>query len=144
MFAPHPSPHIPLEQPFSMGPVDSPRPSSNPPAMGFTARDGHILEAIHAFDGMLSDEQIKRLFFTGTSQMQLRMRLLFHHGYVARPDRKQRASIPHMVYWLSERGAAYVAGLAGTPLGEFSYRREPKWMQIAHDLAINDVRITFM
>lgn len=114
------------------------------PVMRITARDGRILEAIHAFDGVLSDAQIKRLFFTGTSQMQLRMRLLFNHGYVARPDRRRRASIPNMVYWLTPQGAEYVAGLSGTPLGEFSFRREPKWMQLTHDLAVNDVRIAFL
>lgn len=114
------------------------------PAMRITPRDARIMEALHAFDGVLSDEQIKRLFFTGTTQMQLRMRLLFRHGYVARPDRRQRASIPHMVYWLTEHGAAYVAGLSGTPFKEFAYRGEPKWLQLTHDLAVNDVRITLM
>ncbi len=112
--------------------------------MRFTARDSRILEAIHAFDGVLSDLQIQRLFFTGSSQTQLRMRLLYQHGYVARPDRRQRASIPTMVYWLTQKGAAYVAGLSGTPIKEFSYRRQPKWMQLRHDLSVNDVRITFL
>ena len=96
------------------------------------------------FDGVLSDEQIKRMFFTGMSQLQFRMRLLYQNGYVARPDRRRRASIPRMVFWLTEHGAAYVAGLSGTPLAEFSYRREPKWLQLTHDLAVNDVRITLM
>jgi hypothetical protein len=113
------------------------------PPMRLTARDGRILEAIHAYDGLLSDLQIQKLFFTGASQMQLRMRLLYQHGYVARPDRRRRASISTMVYWLDTKGAAYIAGLSGIPLEEFSYRREPKWMQLEHDLAVNDVRITF-
>ncbi len=115
----------------------------NIPPMRLTTRDGKILETIHAYDGVLSEHQIKRLFFTGSSQMQLRMRHLFRHGYVARPDRRRRASIPAMVYWLTRKGAEYVAGLSGTPLEEFSYRREPKWMQLLHDLSVNDVRISF-
>lgn len=114
------------------------------PAMRLTTRDSRILEAIHAFDGVLSDRQIKRLFFSGTSQMQLRMRLLYQYGYVARPDRRKRASLSSMVYWLDERGAEYVAGLSGAPLSEFSYRREPKWAQLDHDLAVNDLRLTFV
>jgi hypothetical protein len=118
--------------------------SPNVPAMRLTARDGKILEAIHAFDGVLSDRQIKRLFFSGTSQMQLRMRLLYQHGYVARPDRRRRASMTEMVYWLDTKGAAYVGGLSGVPLDEFSFRREPKWMQLEHDLAVNDLRMTVM
>jgi hypothetical protein len=116
----------------------------NVPPMRLTERDGRILEAIHAFDGLLSDQQIKRLFFRGTSQMQLRMRLLYQHGYVVRPDRRRRTSLSEMVYWLDTKGAAYVAGLSGVPLDEFSFRREPKWMQLGHDLAVNDVRMTVM
>ncbi len=114
------------------------------PTMRMMPRDARILEAIQAFDGVLSDEQIKRLFFTGMSQVQFRMRLLYQNGYVARPDRRRRASIPRMVFWLTEQGAAYIAGLSGTPLQEFSYRHEPKWLQLTHDLAVNDVRITVM
>ncbi len=114
------------------------------PPIRLTARDGHILEAIQAFDGVLSDRQIQSLFFTGTTQMRLRMRLLYQHGYVARPDQRRRASLPAMVYWLDTKGAAFVAGLSGLPLEEFSYRKEPKWMQLEHDLAVNDLRMTFM
>lgn len=114
------------------------------PSMRLTARDSHILEAIHAFDGILSDKQIRRLFFGGTSQMYLRMRLLYQHGYVARPDRRRRASLPSTLYWLEKQGAAHVAGLSGIPIAEFTYSREPKWMQIEHDLAVNDVRLTFI
>ena len=116
---------------------------SNPIPRKFTARDGRILEAIHAYDGMLADYQIKYLFFTGETQLRLRMRFLYQHGYVARPDYKRRASLNHMVYWLDTKGAAYVAGLAGAPLEDFVYLKEPRWSQLDHDLAISDVRITF-
>src|SRR5260221_2042599 len=71
-----------------------------PKPMRFTARDGRILEAIHAYDGTLADFQIKQLFFTGESQMRLRMRFLYQNGYVTRPDHKRRASLKHMVYFL--------------------------------------------
>jgi len=111
--------------------------------MQFTTRDGRILEAIHSFDGVLSDHQIHALFFQGRQQrvMQHRMMLLYQHGYVKRPTLRQRSAIPTMVYWLDERGAAYVAGLAGLPVAEFSYRTEPKWATLEHDLAVNDFRI---
>ncbi len=146
----------PTISPTTLYPGDSPKPprfhlpqylradETKRPSMRLTPRDSHILEAIHTFDGVLSDQQIKRLFFSGTTQMQLRMRLLYQHGYVSRPGRRKRASLPAMVYWLDERGAAYVAGLSGIPLDEFSYRREPKWVQLEHDLAVNDLRISVM
>ncbi|MBL8163272.1 MAG: replication-relaxation family protein [Anaerolineae bacterium] len=115
--------------------------SDQPPLMRLTERDKRILEAIHAYDGILADYQIQRLFFTGRTQMQTRTRLLYQHGYLARPDRRHRALLPSMVYWLGERGAAYVAGLDGQSIQEFTYRREPRWQQVEHDLAVNDVRI---
>src|SRR5258708_39545504 len=82
-----------------------------PKPMRFTARDGRILEAIHAYDGTLADYQIKHLFFTGESQLRLRMRFLYQSGYITRPDYKRRARLAHMVYWLVCKGAADVAGL---------------------------------
>jgi hypothetical protein len=107
----------------------------------FMPRDGHILEAIHSYDGVLADYQIRSLFFTGDSQYKLRMRYLFQHGYVARPSYKRRASLHHMIYWLDTAGAKHIAGLTGTPLAEFVYVQEPRWSQLDHDIAVNDVRI---
>jgi len=49
-----------------------------------------------------------------------------------------------MVYWLARRGAAHVAGLHGQTLREFTYRRAPRWAQIAHDLGVNDFRLDVM
>ncbi|NLF76925.1 MAG: hypothetical protein GX573_14600 [Chloroflexi bacterium] len=109
--------------------------------MRLTERDTRILEAVHAFDGLLGDYQIRRLFFTGERQTRGRLSLLFQHGYLEKPSRAQRASLPCMVYWLGKRGAAHVAGLRGQTLKQFAYRREPRWSQVAHDLAVNDFRL---
>ena len=118
--------------------------AGNAPSMRLTERDRAILEAIHAFDGMLADYQIQKLFFRGKRQMQHRMSLLFHHGYVARPDRKRRAAITNTIYWLSKKGANYVAGLSGQNLNEFKYRKEPKWFTLDHDVAVNDFRLSLL
>jgi hypothetical protein len=120
------------------------RRTTTPPPMKLTARDYRILEAIHAFDGILADYQIQRLFFTGRTQMQLRTRLLYQHGYLARPDRQRRAALPAMVYWLDKRGAEYVASLHGQTREEFAYRAEPRWSLVPHDLMVNDVRISVL
>lgn len=109
--------------------------------MRFTERDGHILEAIQAYDGLLADYQIQRLFFTAERQCRGRLNILFRHGYLMRPDLKQRGSLPCMVNWLSKKGAAYVAGLYGQDIKSFAYRRQPRWSQVTHDLAVNDFRI---
>jgi hypothetical protein len=49
-----------------------------------------------------------------------------------------------MVYWLDEQGAKYVASLRGQTMAEFSYRVDPRWSLVPHDLAINDFRISVM
>jgi hypothetical protein len=102
------------------------------------------METIHAFDGMMGDYQIRRLFFTGRRRTQERLSLLYQHGYLARPGRRRRASLPCMVYWLDTRGAKYVAGLAGQELSGFRWRKEPKWSRVEHDLAVNDFRLDVM
>lgn len=112
------------------------------PPMHLMARDLRILEAVHSYDGMLGKHQIQRLFFTGERQARGRLSLLYHNGYLNRPDRKQRASLDCMIYWLARRGAAEVAGLAGEPANMFKWRRQPRWSQVRHDLAVNDMRIT--
>jgi hypothetical protein len=93
--------------------------------MRLTSRDSRILEAVHAFDGILADHQIQRLFFTGKTQAQLRTRLLYQHGYLARPDRRKRAALPAMIYWLDERGADHVAALRGQTLAELHTADSP-------------------
>ncbi len=100
-----------------------------------------ILEAIYQFEGLLGDYQIQRLFFTGKTQMTVRTKLLYQNGYLARPDRKRRASLPCMVYWLGKRGAEYLAGLSGKEVGSFKWRSQPRWSLIPHDLLLNDFRL---
>lgn len=113
----------------------------NPPSMWLTERDKRILEAIHAYDGVLSFPQIKRLFFTGKTQAEQRLKLLYQHGYLARLNKEQRRRLPEMVYWLDKKGAELVASLTGTPISEFTYRKEPRWFQIEHDLTVTDFRL---
>ena len=94
----------------------------NPPSMRLTERDRRILEAVHSYDGMLSFPQIQRLFFTGRVETEQRLKLLYQHRYLARPDRDERRRLPEMIYWLDEKGAEIVASLSGTPLKEFPWR----------------------
>jgi len=113
----------------------------SPPKMSLTERDRRILEAVYAYDGILSFAQVQRLFFTGTSQTEQRLKLLYQHGYLNRLDRDQRRRYTEMVYWLDKKGAELVASLDGTPFSEFTWRKEPRWFQVEHDLAVNDFRI---
>jgi hypothetical protein len=109
--------------------------------MRLTERDRHILEAVHAYDGVLSFSQIQRLFFTGKSQTEQRLKLLYQHRYLARPGKDQRRRLSQMIYWLDKKGAELIASLNGTPLPEFYWRKEPRWFQLEHDLAVTDFRL---
>jgi len=109
--------------------------------MRLTERDQRILEAIHVYDGLLSFSQIKRMFFTGKSQAELRLRLLYQNGYLNRPDKEQRRKIPEMVYWLDRKGAEVVASLNSITVQDLGWRKDPRWFQIDHDLAVNDFRL---
>lgn len=109
--------------------------------MKLTGRDKRIFEAIHSHEGMMADYQIQRLFFDGKRTTQERLSKLYHNGYLERPDRRRRASLPYMVYWLAEGGAAEVAALYGEELTGFKYRSAPRWSMIEHDIAVNDFRL---
>ena len=117
------------------------QPPQKPRPMHLTERDKRILEAIHAFDGMLGAQQIKRLFFNSWRTTRERLSKLYQNGYIARPDRRQRAALPDMIYWLGEQGAEIVAGLHGLELSEFKWRKLPKWSLVEHDLAVNTFRL---
>jgi hypothetical protein len=69
------------------------------------------------------------------------MMLLYQHKYVNRPNYDERRRMPEMVYWLDKRGAEIVASLEGASLSEFNWRKEPRWFQVEHDLAVNDFRL---
>ncbi|MGD0006554.1 MAG: replication-relaxation family protein [Anaerolineaceae bacterium] len=115
---------------------------SQPPPMHLTERDQHILEAIQAYDGLLSFSQIQRKLFTCKSQTERRMMLLYQHKYVNRPNYDERRRLPEMIYWLDKRGAELVASLNATALQDLSWRKEPRWFQVEHDLAVNDFRLS--
>ncbi|HLE75154.1 MAG TPA: replication-relaxation family protein [Candidatus Bathyarchaeia archaeon] len=138
----------------------------SPPPMRFQDRDGQILQAIQTYDGVLARRQIKQLFWPQASlqAMERRLTLLYHTGYLNMPDFEQRRihPIPEPVVWLSWRGIVFVASQIGveidppTPVNENKLRklekqlreagvrwqREPRWSQLAHDVAVNDFRLT--
>lgn len=111
-----------------------------------TERDKLILKAIYEFDGMMGAEQIQRLFFSSWYRTRLRLAKLYNEGYVNHPDRKLRAALPQMIYWLTKKGAAEVAGMYGKTLtGQgFKWRRKVRWYLVSHDLEINDFRVEML
>jgi hypothetical protein len=109
--------------------------------MQLTERDKRILQAVHTYDGMLGFKQIQRIFGMGKSQAEQRLKLLYQHQYLNRPIRKQRMRLPQMIYWLDKQGAELVASLEGLSTAQLGWRKEPRWFQVEHDLAVNDFRL---
>jgi hypothetical protein len=140
----------PTEFPDSKSrPVRKPLPiyerAAIPPPHDFNERDQSIIRMIYAFDGILADYQIERLFFHSHARMKARMSKLFHNGYVARLNRAQRAQLPYMVYCLDKRGVDFIANLEGVALRELHWRTPWEgWSLVRHDIELNDIRLSIM
>lgn len=112
------------------------------PGLVLQPRDLELFEAVHAFDGVLSEEQIRRLFFKGGERAcRYRLSKLWQNGYLAKPSREQRGHLPCMIYWLDELGAKAVASQQGAKFEQFQWVKHPRWGQVAHDIAVNDFRV---
>jgi len=134
--------------------------------MRFQERDGAILWAIYVYGGLLARRHLQEMFFPGTTLRALQKRLakLVDNGYLARPTTHQRRTQPipePQIYWLGWKGMLWIAAQMGVEveppanLGENHIRkmekqlrdqgirwlREPRWTQIAHDLAVVDFRL---
>ena len=133
--------------------------------MRFQGRDGQIIREIHTSDGLLARRHIKELFWpTATWRaMEKRLSLLQQARYLDWPTLEQRKQhpIPEPICWLGWRGGQWLAGEQGLavtgPAKEnethlrlfkrrlrregFHWTRQPRWSQLAHDLAVVDVRL---
>jgi hypothetical protein len=142
------------------------RRAEKPPPMCFQPRDGAILEAIHDYDGVMARRHLKEMFWPTSSwqAVERRLSLLYHNGYLDWPSKEQRRTkpIPEPIVWLGWKGALWISGQAGVDVaipqndGENKLRqlakdlrnqgirwlREPRWIQLVHDIAVNDFRLT--
>lgn len=113
-----------------------------------TERDKQILSTIHAYDGMMSLKQLWRLYFPDCAadvQPRKRLRDLCNNGYLTMPrtDEELRwVPLGETVYWLDVDGAKLLAGLKGIDYQDFEWRQAGRWSKIAHDLAVNNFRLT--
>jgi hypothetical protein len=133
--------------------------------MRFQERDGSILAITYEYDGVLARRHLKRMFWPNATLRAALKRLakLVNDGYLAKPTTHQRRTqpIPEPIYWLDWKGIVWVAGQHNvavnppTNTGENQMRklakqlraqgirwlREPRWIQLAHDLAVVDFRL---
>jgi len=134
-------------------------------SLRFQERDGEVLRAIYKYDGLLARRHIKSMFWPDASvrAMEMRLSALHHQSYLDWPTREQwRAKpIPEAVCWLGWKGVLWIADhqqlevetphppnetqlrRLATRLREHGIRwlREPRWSQLAHDLAVVDFRL---
>lgn len=86
-----------------------------PPSMRFQSRDGHILEYIFKYGGIVARRHIREEFWPTAKEQAMDKCLsrLFHNGYLDWPSMAQRRErpIPEPVIWLGWKGILYVAGL---------------------------------
>ena len=134
--------------------------------MRFQKRDGAIVSTIYEYDGVLARRHLTAMFWPDTTlrAAQKRLAKLIDDGYLVRPTLHQRKTqpIPEPIYWLGWRGILWAAAQQGIEVdppanhGENQLRklrnrllehdihwlREPRWIQLAHDLAVVDFRLT--
>ena len=132
--------------------------------MRFQDRDGMILREIYKRDGMLSRRQIKRMFWPNASTQAMDRRLLHlrrsEHINMPSVDDKRFHANPEPIVWLGWRGLLCLAAESGldpaAPVtanenqlrkletqarqAGIHWKREPRWSQLSHDIAVNDFR----
>jgi hypothetical protein len=134
-------------------------------SMRFQDRDGEILQAIADYGGLIAKRQLKELFWPEKSlrAMEKRLAKLHQNGLITWPSREQWRTkpVPETILWIDWKGMLWLAGKTGAaippPVNEgenqmrllenrlrevgFHWLREPRWMQLEHDLAIIDFRL---
>lgn len=139
----------------------SSRPSSKT-KLRLQERDCEILKEIYKRDGVVAKRHIKDLAWPNatTRAMEMRLSPLHQEGYLDWPTQEQWKTkpIPEPICWLGPQGIAYVASeleievdmpqkLNETQLRRLAtqlrqngirWLREPRWSQLAHDLAVTD------
>jgi hypothetical protein len=135
--------------------------------MRLQERDIQIIIFIYILGGVVAARHIIDKFWPGKSlrAFQKRMSKLVEHGYLIRPTKREWRTkpIPEAIYWIGPSGMLLlvshyrieIEGDFTIPLNENKQRkleqqlrhnriawiREPKWMQLIHDLAVVDVRL---
>ncbi len=128
--------------------------NDNLPPFRLTKRDMAIINACYEYRALTS-QHLQRLFFRhGTNQgqltqCQLRLKLLYHHGYLYRDEQPTKMSDGRrpLVYFLDRKGAALLAECLEISVTDLDWSSKnnaagAKHLFIDHLLATNDVRIS--
>jgi len=119
--------------------------------MVLTRRDREIIKAVHSFR-LLTRSQIEVLLFppdkgqdhpTKTSRCRLRLKLLYHHGFLERPlvGVQPGPARGDFVYCLGRKGAELIASEGEIEVDWRPKDKRPSPFFLEHTLRINDFRI---
>jgi hypothetical protein len=133
--------------------------------MRFQARDEEVLSAIQQYGGVMARRHLKDIFWPDKTwrAMEKRLAKLYRGGYLDWPTHEQWRSqpVPEPICWLGWRGALLlgmdpdndVPDLEATNENRkrrlevtlrksgFHWLREPRWLQLRHDLRLLDFRM---
>lgn len=120
--------------------------AKHPPAFRITERDVELVRAVLHYRFLYT----KHLYwlFTGASQQNLNVRLrhLYHHGYLDRVSLPESRTNEQLVYAPTEKGAVLVAQSDGVARDDIPWHRYMNVISpthIRHLLAINDVLVCY-
>lgn len=117
------------------------------PGLRLTERDTAVIEKVYDYRA-LTTEHIEALCFTPTtrSKCKLRLKLLYHHGFLLRTEQPQSLTEGRkpFVYWLDKKGAEFIAINRGIEFSDVAWKPSthkigPQFLY--HLLDTNTVRI---
>lgn len=118
--------------------------SAKPRTMRLTSRDVKVIKAVNDFRVMRQD-QVERLFFPSRSTAQVRLRLLWEHGFLKRTFPNVIGSVQNstIYYLVDRRGVELLRNEFGYSDQELRYtgRKEPSDRFLLHTLGLSEIRL---
>jgi hypothetical protein len=128
--------------------------------MELTRRDLGVLRTLAEF-GLATREQLQALFFPSRETASIRLKLMFHHGFVERliyprpffdlgdlePSTSSTFGSPPMVYALTGEGWELMAAFLGEEEAQALQARTPDLRSpyfLSHRLAVIDLRVALL
>lgn len=122
------------------------RRAKHPPAFRITERDVELVRAVLSYR-FLYTKQLYWLFPESSQQnLNVRLRHLYHHGYLDRVSLPDSKTNEQLVYAPTEKGAVMVAeadGISREDVHWGRYMNQVSPTHIRHLLAINDVMVSY-
>jgi hypothetical protein len=117
----------------------------NPRKLVPTEATTELLLAIYHHEGILSQRQILKNFFPGKTKSwpEARLQHYFDHRLLNKFNAEwvNGEHLKETVYTLGTIGARYLAHYLEVDFTSFTWRNKPRWMTLAHDIKLNDLRL---